>query len=222
MASFLINGRSREVKVAVLDDHSETAKRLGLRDDGTIGGDWQEGHYLPNGVVTVAGGRRGPMVERVRARWKTFAGFLWWALGEMGQREFYHGSLDLSGVTSAKNLRLPGCIGGNLYLPFLKSAKNLVLPEYVGGTLYLSGVTSAKDLVLPKRIGGSLYLAGLTLAADLRLPKHVGGNLCLRGLKSLAELTLPDYLGGHLEFNGKCISFAEAKAEVEAAKAAAK
>ena len=74
------------------------------------------------------------------------------------------GHLDLSGLTSAKDLVLPKSVGGHLYLSGLTSAKDLVLPKSIGGYLNLSGLTSAKDLVLPKSIGGSLYLRSLTSA----------------------------------------------------------
>ena len=55
-----------------------------------------------------------------------------------------------------------GKFGGSLDLIGLTSAKDLVLPNTVGGYLYLSGLTSAKDLVLPKTMGGYLDLRGLS------------------------------------------------------------
>jgi len=44
--------------------------------------------------------------------------------------------------------------GGGLDLSGLTSAKDLILPKTVGGGLDLSGLTSAKDLILPKTASG--------------------------------------------------------------------
>ena len=51
-----------------------------------------------------------------------------------------------------------GVIPGSLDLSGLTSAKGLVLPTSIGGGLNLSGLTSAEGLVLPTTIGGGLYL----------------------------------------------------------------
>ncbi|MFA5388839.1 MAG: hypothetical protein WC312_03695, partial [Candidatus Omnitrophota bacterium] len=133
-ASFFHLPSTGEVKVAVLDSHGETEKKLNL--DPKI---WREGHYTPDGNIELrfADDDRVDRVEYKTAfenRFPNFKTFMKWA--------------NKQDVT----------VGGSLYLNGLTSAKDLVLPKTIGGWLYLSGLTSAKDLVLPKTIGGSLYL----------------------------------------------------------------
>ena len=103
---------------------------------------WREGHYLPNGEIELrlTEDDRVDRVEYLNAfknRFPTFISFLNWTFERICKDGNYSGGLDLSGLTSAKDL---------------------VLPKTIGGSLDLSGLTSAKDLVLPKTIGGWLYL----------------------------------------------------------------
>jgi hypothetical protein len=160
LASFFHLPATGEVKVAVLDSHGDTEKQLNL--DPKI---WREGHYTPEGNIELrlTDEDRVDRTEYETAfhnRFPSFINFLNWAFKEIGDK--YGGWLNLSGLTSAKDLVLPKEIGDSLYLNGLTSAKDLVLPKEIGGWLYLNGLTSAKDLVLPKEIGGWLNLSGLT------------------------------------------------------------
>ena len=154
-ASFFVNPDTFEVKVADLNGHSETARILKLTDGQKPNG-WREGHYLPTGEMECRclDQDTHTSVECrtiLLSRWPRFVDFLTWALE---QETYVPGSLDLSGLTSAKGLVLPKTVGGYLELSGLTSAKGLVLPKTVGGSLYLRGLTSAKGLVLPKTVGG--------------------------------------------------------------------
>ena len=111
----------------------------------------------------------------------------------------YWDSLDLSGLTSAEDLKLPEHIGSFLYLSGLTNAKDLTLPKYIGGNLYLDSLTSAKSLKLPEYIRGNLNLRSLTSAKGLTLPEYIGGSLWLNSLTSAEDLTLPEYIGGYLD-----------------------
>ncbi|MEN6533259.1 MAG: hypothetical protein ABFD89_06320 [Bryobacteraceae bacterium] len=182
LASFFHNPATGDVVVGVLDHHQATVEKLKL--DQKI---WREGHYLPDGTIEARVQDNDRVTqdecnERIRNRWPSFGKFLSWALREIEQNEVYPGPLDLSGLTSAKDLVLPKTISGGLYLSGLTSAKDLVLPKTISGGLDLRGLTSAKDLVLPKTISGWLDLRGLTSAKDLVLPKTISGGLDLSGL----------------------------------------
>ncbi|MFZ2602518.1 MAG: hypothetical protein WAX79_00755, partial [Candidatus Omnitrophota bacterium] len=159
-----ING---DVVVSDLESHGNTETALKLNNK-----IWREGHYLSNGEfeLRLTADDRVDVIEYNAAfknRFPTFLSFLNWALDKICVDGKYSDSLDLNGLTSAKDLVLPKTIGGSLGLNGLTSAKDLVLPKTIGGSLYLNGLTSAKDLVLPKTIGGSLDLNGLTSAKDL-------------------------------------------------------
>ena len=100
------------------------------------------------------------------------------------------GGLLLSGLTSAKGLKLPKAIGtnsgykisGSLDLSGLTSAEGLVLQVWVGGQLYLDGLTSTDGLdlsqvSLPTNSVGSdfsnaVYLSGLTKTDRSALKKQ--------------------------------------------------
>ena len=147
-ASFFHNPLTGEIAVKDLDSHGNTEKKLNL-DPKT----WREGHYTPKEEITL----RFTSEDRVdkteyetafKNRFPSFVSFFNWAIKEIGCSEKYGGSLNLNGLTSAKDL---------------------VLPKTIGGSLDLSGLTSAKDLVLPKTIGGSLDLRGLTSAERTEL-----------------------------------------------------
>jgi hypothetical protein len=158
-ASFKHNPSTGEIRVADLNSHGETEKKLNL--DPKI---WQDGHYLPTGEIElrlIEDDRVDPVEYKTAFlnRFPTFIVFLNWALIKISIDGKYSGYLDLSGLTSAKDLVLPKSVGGYLDLRGLTSAKDLVLPKSVGGSLYLSGLTSAKDLVLPKSVGGYLDLS---------------------------------------------------------------
>ncbi len=105
------------------------------------------------------------------------------------------------GLTSAKGLKLPGKIGGDLSLNNLTSTEGLELPEEIGGNLSLNGLTSAKGLKLPDKIGRDLSLNKLTSAEGLELPKEIIGNLSLNSLTSVEGLKLPDKIGWNLSLN---------------------
>ena len=88
--------------------------------------------------------------------------------------------LDLRGLTSAKELKLPKKIGGSLHLSSLTSTEGLKLPEEIGGDLGLSGLTRLQGLQLPEKIGGSLWLNSLiSVQEGLQLPEKIGGGLYL-------------------------------------------
>ncbi|MDR2337410.1 MAG: hypothetical protein LBE20_02030 [Deltaproteobacteria bacterium] len=112
--------------------------------------------------------------------------------------EYVSGNLFLDDLTSAKGLQLPKHVGGGLNLNNLTSAEGLQLPEYVGGYLDLTSLTSAEGLQLPKHFGGILYLGNLTSAKGLQLPKHVSGALYLDNLTSAEGLQLPKHVDGDL------------------------
>jgi hypothetical protein len=107
-------------------------------------------------------------------------------------------NLHLSGITSAKDLKLPDSIGGDLYLSSLTSAKDLNLPDSIGGFLDLGGLESAKDLKLSDSIGGGLMLRSLTSAKNLKLPDFIGDDLFLGSLISAEHLILPNSIGGDI------------------------
>ena len=199
--SFFHNPLTGDIVVSDLSSHSETEKALKLNLKV-----WREGHYLPNGEVECRVSEEDRVTRdecdaRMKLRFPTFVSFFNWAMRELNYT--VKGSLDLSGLTSAKDLVLPTSLGGSLYLSGLTSAKDLVLPTSLGGSLYLRGLTSAKDLVLPTSIGGDLYLSGLTSAKDLVLPTSLGGSLDLSGLTSAKDLVLPTSIGGSLYLRDK-------------------
>ena len=113
----------------------------------------------------------------------------------------YCGDLDLSHLTSAKNLKLPNTINGSLYLSNLISAKGLKLPDTINGILNLESLTSAEGLKLPDTIDGSLDLRNLISAEDLKLPGTINGSLDLRSLISAEGLKLPDTINGYLDLS---------------------
>lgn len=111
LISYFTNPASEQVRVLKLDDHSGTAKELGLRDTEKPNG-WREGHYLPDGEVecrTLDVDKRtsSELVASVKARWPRFVDFLSWCL-ENGAE--VPEAMDLNGLKSAKHLVLPeGC-----------------------------------------------------------------------------------------------------------------
>ena len=117
--------------------------------------------------------------------------------------KIYWGSLDLSNLTNAEDLKLPEYIRGDLWLNSLTSAKGLKLPEYIREDLWLNSLTSAEGLTFPKRIEGSLWLSSLTSAEGLTLPEYIGGYLDLRSLTSAKGLDLSNtIIGGSLDLGG--------------------
>ena len=108
------------------------------------------------------------------------------------------GSLNLSGLTSAKGLILPQSVEGDLDLSALTSAEGLILPQRVEGDLDLRGLTSAEGLILPQSVGKDFYLNGLTSTKGLILPQNIGGSLVLNSLTSAKGLNLPKRIGGYL------------------------
>ena len=116
--------------------------------------------------------------------------------------KIYWGSLDLSNLTNAEDLKLPEYIRGDLWLNSLTSAKGLKLPEYIREDLWLNSLTSAEGLTFPKRIEGSLWLSSLTSAEGLTLPEYIGGYLDLRSLTSAKGLDLSNtIIGGSLNLS---------------------
>ena len=119
-----------------------------------------------------------------------------------GNFKCYRGSLYLGVFKSAKGLKLPSQISGNLDLRYLISVEYLELPSQIGGSLYLDSLISAKGLKLPSQIGVNLDLRGLRSAEGLELPSQIGGYLDLRGLTSAEGLELPSQIGGSLNLSG--------------------
>ena len=119
-----------------------------------------------------------------------------------GNIKYHYGYLNLGGLTSAKGLKLPESVGGDLDFGGLTSTEGLKLPESVGGTLNLRGLTSAKGLEFPKSVGGTLDLGNLTSAKGLKLPESVGGDLDLGNLTSAEGLKLPKSVGRDLNLEG--------------------
>ena len=104
------------------------------------------------------------------------------------------GYLDLSGLTSAKALKLPKNIDCELNLSGLTTAEGLDLSEVnLGWHLNLSSLTSAEGLDLSGvNIGGDLVLRGLTSAKGLNLSEaNIHDYLDLSGLISAEGLMLP-------------------------------
>ena len=148
-----------DIAVSNLNSHSETYATLKLDNC------WREAHYTPDGVIELRfnPGEIKPELyeEHFRERFPTFTSFFNWAIMSCTKEGVFSGNLDLSGLTSVKDLVLPETVGGYLDLSGLTSAKDLVLPKTVDGYLDLRGLTSAKDLVLPETVGGYLDLSGL-------------------------------------------------------------
>ena len=112
---------------------------------------------------------------------------------------YHHGYIDLPNLTSAKGLKLPKNVGGELVdLQKISSIEDLTLPEYIRGTLFLDGLTKADGLKLPKMIGGNLTLSGLTSAKGLTFPERVDGEINLSSLTSAKGLNLPQNMGLNL------------------------
>ena len=135
-ASFFHNPATQEVKVAVLDSHGETEKKLKLNPK-----IWREGHYLPTGEVELrlTDEDRVDKIEYKTAfmnRFPSFKSFMIWA---NEQDAIVGGPLDLSGLTSAKDLVLPESIGGSLDLSGLTSEERQFVREKYGVGSTLSG-----------------------------------------------------------------------------------
>ena len=109
--------------------------------------------------------------------------------------KYHHWDLDLEKLTSAKGLKLPKIIRGNLFLENLTDAEGLILPEIVGEKLNLESLTSVESLILPKKIGDGLCLDNLITAKGLVFPEEVEGYLDLRSLTSAENLILPKKIG---------------------------
>jgi hypothetical protein len=111
-ASFFHNPVTKEVKVKVLDSHGETEKALKL--DPKI---WREGHYLPGGEIELRltdddRVNKDEYMTAFKNRFPTLRSFMLWA----NQFDVTVGSLNLGGLTSAKDLVLPKDFNGSLYL----------------------------------------------------------------------------------------------------------
>ena len=126
-----------------------------------------------------------------------------------------NGSLDLSGITSAQGLQLPGHIGGRLDLTGLTSVEGLVLPKHIG-TLDLGGVESIDTytidgyvghinlwslqrvtgtLTLPEQLENGLYLAALESTKGIVFPKTITkGQLHLDSVTDADNTILPEYV----------------------------
>ena len=134
MASGFINPKTLEVKVAVLDSHSGTAEKLGLKDTDKPNG-WREMHYTPDGevecrVLPQDSSTAGECRAMVLATWPTFADFFNWAVGQGAGGEGT--TLDLGSLTSAEGLTIPEGVEW-LYLGSLTSAdKEEILKKYPG------------------------------------------------------------------------------------------
>ena len=90
------------------------------------------------------------------------------------------GDLDLSHLTSAEGLKMPGRLHANLNLSGLTSAEGLKLPERIRGSLNLSGLTSAEGLKLPLHVGGDIYLWSLDedeYDQEVHGPRELGGKV---------------------------------------------
>lgn len=68
-----------------------------------------------------------------------------------GKIKFHYGDLDLIGVTSAKELKLPESISGNLKLFELTSIEGLGLPKSVSGIVYFGSLDPGEKIKLKKR-----------------------------------------------------------------------
>ena len=123
-------------------------------------------------------------------------------LKEIEGKKVHYGFINLSHLTSAKGLKLPEIVVGDLYFYELTNGDGVKLPEIVGGNLYLRKLTSAKGLKFPKMVGRSLYLDGLTSAEGLELPETIGGDLYLWRLTSAEGLELPQTVEGILDLSG--------------------
>ena len=108
--------------------------------------------------------------------------------------KIWKGSIDLSKLTSSKDLKLPERINGSLDLRSITNPEYLILPKYIGDDLFLNSLTTAKNLKFPEHIGGRLNLHSLTTAEGLSLPGNIG-SLGLAALTSANGLKFPDYIG---------------------------
>jgi hypothetical protein len=79
--------------------------------------------------------------------------------------------IDLDSLTSAKGLKLPTTLNGNLSLHNLSSAEGLTLPSTLNGNLYLGSLSSAEGLILPSTLNGGLVLRSLSSAERNELRK---------------------------------------------------
>ena len=67
-----------------------------------------------------------------------------------------NGALDLSGLTSAKGLKLPKTVG-YLSLKKLTSAEGLILPEKIDGFLDLRNLINVEDIIVPGELSCEFF-----------------------------------------------------------------
>ena len=121
-ASFFHCITNGEVAVYDLESHGNTEQKLNLNKN-----IWREGHYLSTGEFELRYNNED-RIDKVeyktafRNKFPTFVIFLNWALKEIVKNGKLDGSLNLRGLTSAKDLVLPQTVGGYLYLNGLTSA----------------------------------------------------------------------------------------------------
>ena len=97
LISFWHNPKTGDLEISDLTSHENTRSDRDLNKK-----IWREGHYLPDGTIEcrVAPADRetaAECAERVRNQWPTFAKFLVYAIGKIGNT---CDSLDLSDLTS--------------------------------------------------------------------------------------------------------------------------
>ena len=136
MASGFINPKTMAVKVAVLDSHHLTAKKLGLADTDRPNG-WREMHYTQDGevecrVLPQDSSTAEQCRAKVLATWPTFADFFNWAVGQGAGAE----TLFLYSLTSAEGLTIPEGVS-ELYLDSLTSAEKAKIREQHPGAVIL-------------------------------------------------------------------------------------
>lgn len=113
--SGFINARTMEVKVSVLDSHSETAGRLGIKDSDSPAEAWREMHYTPKGEVecrllAVDPHTSSEAQASVIARWPRWQDFCNWAFG---QHSTVSGWLDVRGL-DLKGVEIPDRFKGKI------------------------------------------------------------------------------------------------------------
>ena len=184
-ASFIMNPKTKDIKVWDLCGHSETYEHYGLSDDEKPNG-YRECHYTPAGeiecrMLDIDSITSEEAAEYIKEKYPSFKEFFNSFSSMSG------GSLDLSGC-DLKWIKLPETIGGYLNLSGC-DLKGIKLPETIGGFLNLSGC-DLKGIKLPETIGGSLYLRECDLKG-IKLPETIGGFLNLSGC-DLKGIKLPD------------------------------
>ena len=129
--SFFHNPQNGDVVVEDLESHGNTESLLKLNKN-----IWREGHYLTNGEIELRFNSTDIKPDNYelhfKERFPKFSDFFNWAIMFCTKEGKYIGSLNLSGLTSAKDLVLPKTVGGSLYLSGLSGIDRKFIKDKFG------------------------------------------------------------------------------------------